>query len=120
MDMDFRGGSFGDHMMGGGGGMMGRGGFNRGGYNKGGGNTGGGMGRGGNNCSQLGNLKNKNVPIFYNLFRLVRLLSNLDRMSCNFCPLVPPFRTKSGLSAHMLQAHGPWAPMEWIAMGRRC
>ena len=46
---------------------------------------------------------------FYNLFRLVRLLSNLDRMSCNFCPLVPPFRTKSGLSAHMLQAHGPWA-----------
>ena len=31
---------------------------------------------------------------FYNLFRLVRLLSNLDRMSCNFCPLLPP----SGLS----------------------
>ena len=40
MDTDFRGGSFGDHMTGGGGGMMGRGGFNRGGFKKGGGNTG--------------------------------------------------------------------------------
>ena len=37
---------------------------------------------------------------FYNLFRLVRLLSILDRMSCNFCPLLPPFRTKSSLSSH--------------------
>ena len=41
MDMDFRGGGFNDHMMGGGG-MMGRGGFSRGGFNKGGGNAGGG------------------------------------------------------------------------------
>jgi len=64
MDMDFRGGSFRDNMMGGG--MMGRGGFNRGGFNKGGGNAGG-MGRGGmnngrgNGFSQLGNLKNRNT-----------------------------------------------------------
>ncbi len=66
MDMDFRGGGFNDHMMGGGG-MMGRGGFSRGGFNKGGGNAGG-MGRGGmnngrgNSFSQLGNLKNRNAP----------------------------------------------------------